>query len=558
MRLRHSQLLAVVAAFAQAAASECRDDLNEADGYTIRSVRIEGRWVPALALPIKAGDRFSNAGVQAAMEAVQEALNTEDRKQFEMQNLGAIGVLHITRCLLVDGHDVDVVIQTHSVRVDLFNVGGNILPIPRSALATFYDAVPAPIRALNPTFGAYQDKEYGFAPMASVDANGNILPNARLEVAASGRKSVEHSFYNADVDVALSTQHPGATLEKLSLDLDYHGANEPRNNDTFMRQAGELGVSLRLRPNLGLIRTVSLGANYRFAENRFTNNSGRMDTDESAVQFHVLIDGRTGGAFLRAAMWADAGWPDRGSNYGRIAALAAFAKEILVARNQTIGVEAIIGGGHAWSAPGYAQFYGGNTNRNFLYESLDSPLLSRFPSGPIMRSFGEGQSPANSINGNHGATSYWHMNVNVSFPIPALSAPLIPDEEVLPGLSLKQLLKNKAGDAVSYYAVQLESEGVPPAEALARAKAMYGEVRPAIEFIADRANVYALKPLLLFDLGGQDEPGRGHRVSSALGAGLELTIVTAKMQIGYMHTVWADDNVDSGNFFARIVFENIF
>ena len=129
---------------------------------------------------------------------------------------------------------------------------------------------------------------------------------------------------------------------------------------------------------------------------------------------------------------------------------------------------------------------------------------------------------------------------------------------MLPGLTLKQLLKNKAGDAVSYYAVQLESEGVPPDEALARAKAMYGEVRPAIEFIADRANVYALKPLLLVDLAGEDEHGRGHRVQSSLGAGLELTIVTAKMQIGYMHTVWSDDNVDSGNFFARIVFENIF
>jgi hypothetical protein len=284
---------------------------------------------------------------------------------------------------------------------------------------------------------------------------------------------------------------------------------------------------------------------------------GRMNTDESVAQFHALIDGRAGGAFLRAAVWADAGWPDRGSNYGRIGALAAFEKQFLVAQNQTIGVEAIIGGGHAWSAPTYAQFYGGNTNRDFLYASLDSPLLSQFPAGPIMRSFGEGQSLTDS-SGNHGATSYWHINLNISFPIPPLSAPLIPDVEVLPGLSLKQLLKNKASDAVSYYAVQLESEGVPPNEALARAKAMYGEVRPAIEFIADRANVYALKPLLLFDLAGQDEEGRGHRVQSALGAGLELTIVTARMQIGYMHTIWGDSDVDSGNFFARIVFENIF
>ncbi|MGZ5020655.1 MAG: hypothetical protein ACXWAV_09510, partial [Chthoniobacterales bacterium] len=460
MGFRHWRVLSVMLALAQAAANECRDDLNEADGYTVRSVKVEGRWVPSLPLPIKPGDRFSNAKVQAAMEAVQDALNQEDRNQFELQSLGAVGVLYITRCLRVDGHDVDVVIQTHSLRVDLVNIGGNILPIPRSALATFYDAVPAPIRALNPTFGAYQDKEYGFAPTASVDANGNILPGARLEVAASGRKSVEHPFYNADVNVAFSAQHPGQTLEKLSLDLDYHGAREPRGDNAFSHQTGDFGASLRLRPNAGLIKTVSLGASYHFAEERFTTDNVRTSTNEHAAQLHAVIDGRAGGAFLRAAVWADAGWPDRGSNYGRIAALAAFEKEFLVASNQTIGVEAVIGGGHAWSAPAYAQFYGGNTDRNFLYESLDSPLLSDFPTGPLMRAFGEGQSLAQSGAGNRGSTSYWHVNLNISFPIPPLSQPLIPDVEVLPGMSLKQLLKNKAGDAVAYYAVQLESEGV--------------------------------------------------------------------------------------------------
>jgi len=38
---------------------------------------------------------------------------------------------------------------------------------------------------------------------------------------------------------------------------------------------------------------------------------------------------------------------------------------------------------------------------------------------------------------------------------------------------------------------------------------------------------------------------------------LQLTTVTAKMEIGYMHTVAGDDD-GSGNFFGRIVFENLF
>src|SRR3954466_6468556 len=93
-------------------APECRDDLNEADGYTIRSVKVEGRWVPQIALPIKAGDRFTNAKVQDAMRAVEDALNRSDeRAQFELQNLGAVGLVHITRCLLVDGRQVDMIIE---------------------------------------------------------------------------------------------------------------------------------------------------------------------------------------------------------------------------------------------------------------------------------------------------------------------------------------------------------------------------------------------------------------------------------------------------------------
>jgi hypothetical protein len=506
---------------------DCRDDLEEADGYTIRSVKVEGRWVPPLPLPIKPGDRFSNAKVQAAMGAVRDALRADERREFELQNLGALGVLHITRCLLVEGRNVDVIIEAHSLRVDLFEIGGNVLPVPRSAAATFYNAVPAPILALNPTFGAYQDNEYGFAPSASI-ATSRV--GDRLRIVASGRKSVEHSFYNADAEV---TYRSGS----IGIEARYSGFDEPRSDESFVRQSGNVGLNLRLHPGRTML---SLGASYRFADDRF----GAEDSSEHAAQAYALVDGRAGDAFVRAALWAEAAWPDRGSSYGRVAGIAAIEKEFLIAKNQTVGVEALIGAGHAWAAPEYAQFYGGNTNRDFLYESLDSSWLKRFPNGPLIRSFGEGQALA------RGARTYWHLNLNISIPVPPLSRPLIPDEEVAPGLTLKQLLKNKAGDSVAYYAVQLESEGVPPKEALRRAQAMYGDVRPAIEFIADRANVFSLKPLVLCDLAGDDD-----RVRSAVGGGLQLTIVTARMEAGYMQTI---SGGDSGNFFARIVFQNIF
>ncbi len=570
MRFRRALLLlaacALLAAVARAA-PECRDDLLDADGYIIRSIKIEGRWVPPIALPIRRGDRFSNAKIQQTMEAVQEALHGEDRAGFELQNLGAIGVLHITRCLLVEGKQVDVVIQPRSLRIDLYQIGQNVLPIPRAGFATFYDAVPAPILALNPLIGAYQDKRYGFASTFGIASDLFALPqtlrpqnsenqNTRLDLVATGRKSFEHSFYNADVHLGLTSLRPGQFLEESALELAYSGANEPRGDNTFLRDAGEIGGSMRLKPKLGIVQTLDLGARYRWSHNRFTPDGDLADTDESAGEIRLLAEGRAAGGFLRAGLWADFGAPDRGSNYGRVAGLLGFEKEFLVATNQTIGVEAIVGGGKAWSAPAYARFYGGNSERDFLYDNLQSPALAAFPNGPIIRSFGEGDALTASSRGVRGASDYWHANINITLPIPALSAPLIPDEEVLPGLTLKRLLKNKAGDAVSHLAVEFEDEGLSPAAALAKAKAIYGEVEPAVTWVADRANVYSLKPLLLCDVAGQNIDG-AQRVNAAVGGGLQLTIVTAKMEVGYMQTV-AGNQTGNGNFFGRIVFENIF
>jgi hypothetical protein len=545
-------------------AAECRDDLNEADGYTIRSVKVEGRWVPPIALPIKPGDRFSNAKVQEAMRAVQRALADETRDNFELQNMGAAGVTHITRCLRVEGREVDVIIQPRSLRVDLYQVGQNVLPIPRAPFATFYNAVPTPLLAFNPVIGAYQDKHYGFAPTFGIASDLLALrqtlrgqpateQNAQLDLMATGRKSVEHSFYDANVHLALTSLRPGEFLEQAALELGYDGTEQPRGDDTFGRQAGEIGGAIRLKArSSALFQTVNVGAKYRWSHNDFAPNGNSADADENAGELRLLAEGRTGGGFLRAALWVDGAAPNHGSDYGRIAGLVGYAKEFLVATNQTIGVEAIVGAGKAWSAPAYAQFYGGNTDRDFLYDGLQSPGLAAFPKGPVIRSFGEGDSRRDG----RGADDYWHINLNVSFPIPSLSAPLIPNEEVAPGVTLKRLLKNKAGDSVSHLAVQFESEGMSPEAALAKAKAIYGEVQPAVEFVADRANVYALKPLLLCDVAGESADGT-HRVHAALGAGLQLTIVTARMEIGYMHTVAGQDD-GSGNFFGRIVFENIF
>ncbi|HEV3410291.1 MAG TPA: hypothetical protein VG095_08345, partial [Chthoniobacterales bacterium] len=182
--------------------------------------------------------------------------------------------------------------------------------------------------------------------------------------------------------------------------------------------------------------------------------------------------------------------------------------------------------------------------------------LISFPNGPLLRSFGEGQALTRRT-GERGSTGYWHLNLNISIPIPGLSAPLIQDEEI-EGVPLRQVLKNKSRDFITQDAARLMLQGYSREDALAHGQGVFGEVRPIIDFIAERANVYSLKPLLLFDLAGQESALDGHHVQAAVGGGLQLTIVTAKMEAGYMHTIAGEDGDESGNFFARIVFQNLF
>ena len=99
---------------------------------------------------------------------------------------------------------VDVIIRPYYLRVDVVRVGSNILPIPRSFLPTFYQAVPRPLLAFNPILGAYQDKHYGFAPVYGISTNlfslsrtlngePPTVQDTQLQLVATGRKSVERT-----------------------------------------------------------------------------------------------------------------------------------------------------------------------------------------------------------------------------------------------------------------------------------------------------------------------------------------------------------------------------
>jgi hypothetical protein len=69
--------------------------------------------------------------------------------------------------------------------------------------------------------------------------------------------------------------------------------------------------------------------------------------------------------------------------------------------------------------------------------------------------------------------------------------------------------------------------------------------------------VFAVKPLLMFDAAElESSPGRASWL--AAGVGVQLTVVTAKFEAGYMRTLSGPTFGSRGNVFARLGFERLF
>jgi hypothetical protein len=291
------------------------------------------------------------------------------------------------------------------------------------------------------------------------------------------------------------------------------------------------------------------------------------------------LDGRLWRGTSRLAFWVDANSPtERDSSYQRVAALWGYQREFIVVPNQTIGVELLVGGGHTWgNSPQYSRFYGGNWAKNFLYESKDSPVLAAFPRGPLMRSFGSGRAIANPTLG-AGATSYWNLNLNVAIPVPKWSSPIVPDiaislpkrdaqgrivldenqDPMMEDRPLRVILKNQGESSRKVLERVFAKEGLPAAEAQAKARRELKSINSILGFIADEANIYSFKPLFMFDAARLNAESFDNRTKFGIGGGVQFTLVIAKFEAGYVRTLRPVPGDQKGNFVMRLFFQNLF
>lgn len=581
---------------------------KSAYSLTVRYVEIEGCWAEglnlpftppgcwstAVKLPIAPGDVLTPQRVFDAMEALEKIITDDSIQGYGVRSLGELGVLYIeveydTSQRPAPGtktppprNTVGVTFRPYYVRFSLARVGDNVLPIPRSPRPTLYENVPAPLLALKPTFGISHDRAFGTAVGAGFDVDLFNLTdpahrdrsrdgNRHLDVHGQGVKALDEPFHRLDAGLRYRARRFGTLVQEFSLRADYDGVREPLGAAEHTRHAGSGAVGVTL--GLGANTHLSLDLGYRRTDDT-------TDADASVLRAHTTADEQTNRVlldtiprplhgFLRTAIWEDNGWvAGGGSSYQRLAGRFGYAREIAIHPSQTIGLELVAGAGTGWGAvPAYARFFGGNEAGQFLYDGASSLRLLRMPAGPLIRSFGEAQATVRARRGERrGGDAFWHMNLNVALPIPWLSRALIPNEttdlEDAEGklIALKQLLRKQVDvTGPSMLTAALRHEGMTDTEARAKAEKVLDEIRPATRFIIDDATLYSIKPLMMLDVAAL-HGGRGVSDETwvAVGGGVQLTIVIAKFEVGYMRTVSGPTFGSQGNVFARLVFQNLF
>jgi hypothetical protein len=138
---------------------------------------------------------------------------------------------------------------------------------------------------------------------------------------------------------------------------------------------------------------------------------------------------------------------------------------------------------------------------------------------------------------------------------------LIPDEVVIaqPRKTLRSLINFAVNSGQEALSLNLQDEGLSEEEADKKAEEIFAQIRPGVEFLTHHGKLYSLKPIVMFDYTRLTRSGSGApQIRYAVGGGLQLTMVVAKFEAGYMRSVRALPGDSRGNVIVRLVFQNLF
>lgn len=549
----------------------------------IRSVRVTGRWVPdelkkKVAVVVGVGQTFRSSRISSAIKLVSDEIpRFEDYFPIRLAGSVAVSLTTVNYCVNKEHpEEVDIVIIPNYLHIDLFNLGNNILPVPRSAGASFYKNVPASLMAISPVISLNYDRRYGSSlaiqtitdllhlPLSNMEKN----PKLRLDLALEGRKSFTNPFHTLAGRLELNHPVYNHLSNGWNVGVDYTQKKQPLAKGSYKQELVKIYGAFEGVFKKGFIKKYALGGATTFQQNQYMLTPQiKLENPENGYEIFVLSDGQLGRTgFNRLGIWYDAGIPEGLQSYKRIAVQFAYAKSFISKKSthNSFDLEFNAGNGYSWGLlPAYKQFFAGNTAQNFLYEPFASSIARTMPQGPLIRSLGQNEGSFQTANGFSGGSSSWNINLNFSFPVAKWSRPLIPDIVVAEsGLPLQTQIKNLAigfgresinEDLVKNQGMADDSATTVKAEAIVKK-----ELEPMITYVTDRANILSIKPLLLFDLAQLHQSGLQNKTWTAAGAGIQLSVVIARLEIGYMHTISPKSDSKKGNFFLRFVFQNFF
>jgi hypothetical protein len=574
------------------AGTVCNESIADSAGYKILRVTPNVRWGAALAEggPVKAGDAYTQANEALARGYVTAQLNAQDGAL--LAQLTRISARFVRSCTIVESADVcrsalgagaekcvTLRVDAYAVDIPATDVSGLNLSQPRSSKDTYLDGVPAALLALAPRAALGTDAALGTTVRISTEtdlaqmvaafrgATPAARPTARVgaeryrgQISADGFRALDADYYSGSLGFDGSLLLHGA-VKQLSAEFRYNAELLPLGEEKLRSNHLTAGLSATVLAGWHVVRTVMVRGAYEHSANALSalGGSGGAGLHENGLLVQAATDGVFDTATVRSSVWFQRKSSVDDESYRKLVVRAGVERGLAVRAHQTVDLQVLGGYGRADGlVPAQDRFAGGNAGADFLDERPDSKSIESLPAGPIARSFGAGRldwvgnSPGNEATS--GSQSFGHVNVAAGIPI-GLSKPLIPTFKVIGNATVADLLKARV-DNDNLMEASLQAQGYSEADAMREQARVMNAIRPAVHYIADQANVWSVKPVVLFDWAGvRAGSGVGDSRFGA-GGGVQFGVVTAKFQAAYIHSVGNGPSV--GNFVFRLSFQNLF
>ena len=287
-------------------------------GLRARSIAIEGPWAQGADIGLKVCDPVTTDAIFSAMEALEAAITRSPAASAVLGSHAEAEILLIqvdydtqpgTQGECGNGErTVGITFRPYHVRTSLGRLGDNVLPLPRSAMATLYANVPAPLRALDPRLGLSQDKAFGAAVSAAVGAEvpmadrGGAAAHDALALAAQTVRSTAGEFHCSEGSLAYLVKPKGSLVSEYRLGWSGVQNVEPLASSSQSHRATSLGAGATLKPRRGM--RVFLDANWRRVTDEVTSASLVTEYADSrrltGLAMMEALDASCAG-FLRAA-----------------------------------------------------------------------------------------------------------------------------------------------------------------------------------------------------------------------------------------------------------------